>query len=394
VGQIGRSLYIHIPFCRSKCVYCDFLSFANVNDEQMHTYVRLLIEEIRLYTGERLNTLYIGGGTPSLLPPVEMEKLLKCVAENFITEPIVEFTVEANPETLTRTMLALWSAYGVNRVSLGVQSFDDEVLTKMGRSSRYSDIQKAIELMKTENISNFNLDLMLGISGARVFRDDLRKATAAAATHISVYMLGVSAGTKISEMVRRGGFCELSGEVQELLYIDAERLLAENGYMRYEISNFAKSGFESQHNLNYWEGGEYIGVGLGAVTTLGLRRTVNSCSFAAYQQMLDRGEKPISSVEQLTPEQKRRERVMLMLRTRRGLPLDELAGMAPNTRVDELEEFIRILRESGLALQSETDLILTSSGLLRSNLIISEIWGFIATTNNYKEFEPESRGTF
>jgi oxygen-independent coproporphyrinogen-3 oxidase len=385
VEQTGRSLYIHIPFCRSKCAYCDFLSFANSTDEEIHAYVGSLMKELRLYSGERLSTLYIGGGTPSLLPPAEMEKLLKCIAENFVIEPAYEFTVEANPETLTRTKLALCSSYGVNRVSLGAQSFDDEVLKKMKRCSSYKDIQRAIELMETEKISNFNVDLMLGISDGRVFRNDLRKAAATTASHVSLYMLGVSSGTMISEMVRRGSFCELSGRVQELLYMDAERLLADYGYVRYEISNFSKPGFESRHNLNYWEGGEYIGVGLGAVSTLGLRRTMNSRSFTTYHEMLGRGEKPISSIERLTHEQKKRERVMLKLRTRKGLPLVELAQMTLNTRVDELVGFFSMLRENGFALHSEADLILTSSGLLRSNLIISEIWGFIDRTNNYEE---------
>ena len=290
-----RSLYIHIPFCRNKCAYCDFPSFKIENEGEVSLYIDYLIRELSFYRGENFRTLYIGGGSPSVVGLADYDRLLQRISELFCTRSLIEFTVEANPESLSRGTIELWASHGVNRISLGVQTFNDGVLQKVGRPTRVRDILTAVDLLKEGGIENFNLDLILGIAASDIYMTDLKKAVALKPAHISVYMLGISEKTALSRMVARGEFIELTSEEYEQLFGFTAYLLSREGYRRYEISNYAQKGFESYHNLNYWKGGEYIGAGLAAVSTIGRRRTRNTRSFVNYYEKLDRGLKPTAS---------------------------------------------------------------------------------------------------
>jgi oxygen-independent coproporphyrinogen-3 oxidase len=384
-----RSLYIHVPFCRRKCLYCDFHSIPAPGEKQMHRYVRYLTRELEMYRDEKLATIYIGGGTPSILPAGAVETLLACIDENFDKSSLSEFTVEANPETLSGEMLELASSFGINRISIGVQSFNDAVLSRMGRSAGSGDVYRALDLLRKHGAANVNMDLMLGISEPHLFLEDLREAIAWDPAHMSVYILGVSEQTPLFDMIGKGLFSELGAEEQEHLYRKAERMLRNAGYLRYEISNFAKPGFESRHNLRYWHGCEYIGAGPTAVSTVGTARSTNCRLLTDYYAMLDRGKRPVASIEQLTPRKIMLERVMLMLRTETGLPFEELKRMAGRISGNggggeisragnpPLMDFILMLQRRGLAVPSEKNLMLTTRGFLRSNHIIARIWEYL-----------------
>jgi len=379
-----RSLYIHIPFCRNKCAYCDFTSFKIKNKEEVSRYIDYVIRELEFYRGENLRTLYIGGGNPSVVQPTDCDRLLRHISELFCTDSLVEFTVESNPETLTRSLIKLWSAHGVNRISLGVQTFDNDVLKKVGRQTRNLDILTAVDLLKEERIDNLNLDLILGIAATDIYRADLKKAVALKPTHLAVYILGLSGKTPLSQMVARGEFSELTSEEYEKLFGFTAYMLSQEGFRRYEISNYAQKGYESHHNLNYWMGGEYIGVGLAAVSAIGSKRTWNTRSLVNYYKKLDRGFKPTASSEYISGKKRLYERVMLMLRTATGISLEELRGITSEDKLPKLNSFILMLQEQELAEHSENLLILTTAGLFRSSLIISELWSFIDKSDTIK----------
>ncbi|MBR4342606.1 MAG: radical SAM family heme chaperone HemW [Lachnospiraceae bacterium] len=279
-------LYIHIPFCVRKCKYCDFLSFGGFGcdaDREHHSlsdaYIDVLCGEIDGLRKKKLkiSTVFIGGGTPSVLDETETEKLLKTVSSciksrNFNSNEETEFTVECNPGTLTLEKLLLYKKYCVNRLSIGLQSTDNEILFKLGRIHTFEEFLENFELARKTGFKNINVDLISAVPGQSLenWTETLKKTAELGPEHISAYSLILEEGTPLYEMyMRNPASLRLPDEdTERQMYYVTEKILAGYGYKRYEISNYAKKGFECRHNSGYWTGEEYIGLGLGASSYL------------------------------------------------------------------------------------------------------------------------------
>ena len=273
-------VYVHVPFCKSKCPYCDFYSVLMRDAEIKEKYTDALVSEIRAFakyytpasdTGHRFikeapDSIYFGGGTPSLLEPIRIREIMKALDDTFGRERDREVTLEANPGTVDRDLLKGMRAMGVNRLSLGVQSFDDEILKKLGRTHRTVDSLRAFQDAREAGFSNISIDLIFGIEGQtrETWEDSLKKALELEPEHISLYSLEFMEGTVFTRRLQEGKMKETDPEEDRAMYERAVELLKEAGYEHYEISNFAKPGYESRHNLKYWNLDDYAGFGPGA----------------------------------------------------------------------------------------------------------------------------------
>jgi oxygen-independent coproporphyrinogen-3 oxidase len=273
-------LYIHIPFCAKKCFYCDFYSIQ-MEPETAESVIEEIIKEIRFFFNALpeivVHTIFIGGGTPSCLPPALFECLLKAIT-TFPLNNLKEWSVEANPESVDRDFIALCNNYGVTRLSLGIQSTDDSLLKELGRITSFSDIERSAGLLNRYWEKDLNTDLMAGIPGQsqeQVLRDIEYILVNFNCSHISLYALSVENKTILKKLIQEKKIRLPSSETRESLWFSGARILASKGFHQYEISNFAKAGKECIHNLNYWHLNPYIGIGPGAVSTLpGKEQTV------------------------------------------------------------------------------------------------------------------------
>ena len=334
-------------------------------------------KELALYRGTEVHTIYVGGGTPSLIRPDDFFTFIQTLRSVFLTDALEEFSVEVNPESLSKEHIAVFLECGVTRVSLGVQSFHSKVLARVGRCAGTEDVRKALLRLRDYPVLQLNVDLLMGIASPGVFRNDLKKTADLDPSHISVYMLEVSDRTPLSSMCKREIFKEPdSGEYEELFRY-THLFLTKRGYDHYEISNYAKPHCRSKHNMNYWKGGDYIGAGLGAVSTLGNERIHNFSQFESYYRALEKGEKPAHTVEYLTNSEKNRETVMLGLRTKRGLDVGEIDKMCGEKR-GEFSEYVDLLVRLGYLRNYGGRIFLTSEGMIRSNSIISGIWDLLS----------------
>ncbi len=282
------SLYLHVPFCVQKCLYCDFLS-APADDETIRRYADALSEEIRQaskdYTESKAVTVFLGGGTPSLLPADKMRLLLDTIRQNFCVAPDAEISMEANPGTVTKETLIAYREAGINRISFGLQAADDTLLRTLGRIHTKEDFEKAWEWASLAGLHNRNIDLMEGIPGQdlELFEKTLRFALAFQPEHISAYSLIVEEGTPFFERYSNGRGLP-DEETERAMYALTGQLLSEIGYHRYEISNYAKPGFECLHNIGYWTGREYAGFGLGASSYVNYTRWKNTSDLKEYMK--------------------------------------------------------------------------------------------------------------
>ncbi len=289
-NKTDLELYIHIPFCIRKCNYCDFLSFPS-NEGEREVYVESLINEIE-QTGKildkndyKVRSIFIGGGTPSLLFGEQVERIMQAVREGFVIKEGVEITMEANPGTLTERNLSLYKRAGINRLSMGLQSADDSCLHLLGRIHTWEEFLKSYELARKAGFENINVDLMSGLPGQTVsiYKRTLEKVMALQPEHISAYSLILEEGTLFgeSEEIQKKIPDE---ETDREMYQLTKEVLAENGYERYEISNYARKGKECIHNLGYWSGTPYLGFGLGASSYFERTRFSNEKNLEKYQK--------------------------------------------------------------------------------------------------------------
>ncbi len=281
------SLYIHIPFCVHKCAYCDFLSFDNKNITDHMQYTQAICNEISLYKifADRytVKTVYIGGGTPSLLDEVMIESILNAIKNTFELDRFPEITIEANPGTIKYSNLLKYLEFGVNRISIGMQSADNEILKNLGRIHTFEQFAESYQDVRRAGFKNINVDVMSGVPGQSVhsFVDTLTRVTELRPEHISVYSLQIEEGTPLAsdtEMLK----LVPDEETDRQMYAMTKRVLAANGYHRYEISNYCQPGYESRHNSVYWTGGEYIGFGLGAASFFKGERFSNITDMDTY----------------------------------------------------------------------------------------------------------------
>ena len=323
-----RHLYIHVPFCARRCSYCDF-SIAVRSTTPVEEYVSGLRTELDGLRpdleGAILDTVYLGGGTPSRLGGLGVADVLATVRDRVRISHAPEITIEANPDDVNDMAVAHWVAAGVNRVSLGSQSFDDAALKWMHRTHDASQIGRAVQTLRRGGINNISLDLIfaLPVHLGRSWESDLVRALDLEPAHLSLYGLTVEAQTPIARWADRGATVQGSEESYEDEFLTAHAMMTGAGYDHYEVSNFALPGMTSRHNSAYWTGAPYTGVGPFAHSFDGATRRWNVAAYSEWIRRLEKGEKVIAGEETLTEENRAIERVYLGLRTRRGLEITE-----------------------------------------------------------------------
>lgn len=347
-------LYIHIPFCESKCIYCDFYSMAN-NNHLIDKYIdALLVEAVERkneLNSESLTTVYLGGGTPSLLSITQLSKLVNGLKKVFDFSAVEEFTIEVNPDDVTVEYIQHAKSLGINRVSMGVQSFCDEDLRFINRRHTAKQATDAIHIIKEAGIDNISIDLIYGIPGQNIekWKNNVDTAISQSVQHISAYTLMYEEGTRLSVMRSLGKITEVDDDVVAAMYDYLVAQLKSNGYTHYEISNFALPGFHSRHNSSYWNLTPYLGLGVAAHSFDGTVRRYNPSNLKKYLDALGEGNLCVE-VEKITKAEKYDEYVMLRLRTADGIDADELMH-----RFDE--EYYQFFIEKAKPLVSEGSLI-------------------------------------
>jgi putative oxygen-independent coproporphyrinogen III oxidase len=360
-GNPLAGLYVHVPFCQRKCPYCDFASGTDL--ALVADWLRAIQQEMGLYrdVAPTFDTLYLGGGTPSLLAAEQLAVLLESLQEQFTFVPDTEITLEANPDDLTLDILKGYRELGVNRLSLGVQSFHDRELNFLGRRHDAAQALRAPAWSREAGFANLGLDLIYGLPGQTLdrWKRNLETALSFCPEHLSCYQLTVEAGTPLARRQAEAQFQLLSEETEREFFLFTSRFLEEAGYLHYEISNFARgSEYRSRHNGKYWNHTPYLGLGPAAHSYRDGRRWWNHRSLKDYCQALSKGEAPVADRETLNPEQTRLEALYLGLRTREGVALDLLLD-ARRGKIG-LQEIVR----AGLAEVKDGRLVPTREGLV------------------------------
>lgn len=316
-------LYVHVPFCDGKCAYCAFYS-VRYEPALADRYLDALERELAGSLPLAPETIYIGGGTPSVLSARQLDRLCRLLRTNVATRRLVEWSVEINPGSVDAEKAAVLAAAGVNRFSLGAQSFDDRILKTLGRRHAAADTVKAFTILRAAGVENIGLDLIACVPGCAraLWRKTLRQAVALAPKHISVYALTNEEGTRLNRLLGQGKTALLSEEEQLAMLDLAESVLTQAGFGRYEISNYAQSCFECRHNVACWRGEEYIGLGPAAASHVGLKRWTNRPRVNAYLKAAQALRMPPREVEMLTTALKRQERVIFGLRMAEGIAAD------------------------------------------------------------------------
>jgi oxygen-independent coproporphyrinogen III oxidase len=353
-----RHIYVHIPFCARICPYCAFYKDL-LDRSQTSRFCKAVLRELEQYQGAAVSsppgqlgdllyilpsTIYFGGGTPTALNIAQLELLLRGFRERLELSQLVEWTIEANSGSVSARKALLLKKFGVNRISLGVQSWDDELLKLLGREHNAPQADESFRILRDAGFGNINVDLMFGLPGQTIeqWKLTLQKTIALEPEHVSTYCLTYEEDTEFFLRHARGEFRQDADADAEFLEMTMA-ILEDAGYRHYEISNYARPGFESVHNRAYWLGRDYLGIGPSAVSTIGMQRWQNVCDYRAYIERLFSNQFPRESIENLTHEMKRTERIALGLRTRDGISASELKEFSQET--DELIG-LQLLRKS------------------------------------------------
>ena len=360
-------VYVHVPFCARRCSYCDF-AIAVRNKVPADDFVRGIENELDVRNfalpTNAVDTIYLGGGTPSRLGPDGVARVIDTVSRRFAPKPDAEITIEANPDDVTRQAITAWRAAGVNRVSLGVQSFDDNALAWMHRTHNAARVGEAVADLADGGIENWSLDLIFALPASldRSWARDVDGALELAPPHISLYGLTVEQHTPIARWRDRGVAVEGSEDAYESEYLHADSTLTAAGYAHYEVSNFGRPGRWSRHNRGYWTGASYVGLGPSAHGFDGERRRWNEREYTSWLGRVGNGEDPIAGEEHLTAENRSAERVYLGLRTSSGLELSEAE-----------HEVVRPWVSAGWATVSGGTVHLTPHGWLRLDALAASL---------------------
>ncbi len=370
-----RSAYIHVPFCAHKCGYCDFASLAGV-DHLADRYLDALLSELsRLGSPQPVDTIFIGGGTPTRLTARQLERLLEGARRWLPLNPGGEWTVEANPGTLDAEKVAVLAEGGVNRVSLGAQSFHQPLLNVLERNHDPEDVPRAVELVR-ERFERWSLDLIFGVPGSELshWESDLERALSLGPEHLSCYGLVYEKGTALWKQWDAGQVRSVDEEIERAMYAHTIDRLNGAGLQQYEISNFSRPGQESLHNLVYWANDAYFGLGVGAARYVEGVRASNTRDILGYITRIESGGDPTGPREQLEPEARARETAVLMLRrTQVGLERDDFrhrTGLELNTLAGEA---IRKHQAAGLLEDDGRRLRLTHEGLFLADTVLCDL---------------------
>ena len=374
-------IYIHIPFCRSRCSYCDFATDVFKNEATVERYVNALLGEINGFqkretkdqnsaTKDQPDTIYFGGGTPSLLAPRQIEKILAAVHRKFTVAADAEITMEMNPATVTLETLKDYRSLGINRASFGAQTFDDQELKRLGRRHTAQDTRETIELLRRARFENVSFDLIAGLPRQTLadWRKNLAEALKLNPEHISLYLLEIHEGTPLAEQIRNRRQPppdeDLAGEMYRLML---EKLRAKN-YRQYEISNFSKPGYESRHNLKYWQFAPYYSFGVSAHSFDGeSSRRSNERDTFAYVKKIENEQSPVVETLKLDEKSRRAEYAFLRLRLNEGIDLQVYREKFDIDLPNEFAEDLARLKKNRLIELTEDNLRLTKKGMLYSN---------------------------
>ena len=375
--KIPLGIYIHVPFCRSKCQYCDFYSVTGKKECDFDGYVDAVCAHIQEAGGQApdhiVDTIYFGGGTPSFLGAEGLAVILNAVRKSFDVSPGAEITFEANPDSVTDRLLRRLRSEGFNRVSLGIQCDNDDVLKRLGRPHTYADAVQAVKRLRKKGFHNISVDLMYGLPGQRLgdWEKTLENVLSLKPEHISCYGLKVEEGTPLYEC--KDFYNLADDDMQADMYLSAVNILKKHGYRQYEISNFCKKGHVSRHNLKYWTGGEYLGFGPDASSDFGGRRFAMVRSLQLYIEGIRNGGTVLRELQEVSQRERAGEYLMMRLRTTTGIEPEVyekqyLLPFAP------LARHLQQCKERGLAQQTfDGRWHLTPEGFLLSNSIISDL---------------------
>ena len=379
-GKEARNLllYIHVPFCRSKCHYCAFHSQV-FNQVTFAWYLKTLLAEIELW-GKRLKnpsigTIFFGGGTPSLIPPFQLEMIMDALRKHFTFTKGMEITLEANPDSANDlSYFQALNSMGINRLSLGFQSLDDRNLVELGRPHSARQAAEAYFFARKAGFNNISIDLIWGLPNQKVkdWNNELRAVVKLKPEHMSCYGLSIEPDTVFGKREQNMDLVLPPDGEQARMFIYGAEFLESMGYIQYEISNFARMGFISRHNQGYWDRLDYLGLGPSAVSTIGARRFTNPLYMDEYDAAV-RGGFAGEDYEELTDEIKAQELVMLSLRTSKGLKLSDYKELTGKDLTKEKSSIINALYKNGLCRMSGGFLRLTKNGMLVSNSILQSL---------------------
>ena len=370
-------LYVHIPFCVKKCGYCDFLSWCGTSEEK-ETYVQALLKEIESYRefarGYRVSTVFVGGGTPSVLEAGQMEGVLGNIQEVFELEKKPEITLEMNPGTVTEEKLQCYKENGVNRLSIGLQSVKNEKLEVLGRIHSYEEFLESYELARKAGFTNISVDLISSIPGQKLeeWKEELAALSALSPEHISVYQLLIEAETPFYEKYAEHEELLPDEEESREIYLWTGSFLKEQGYEQYEISNYAKPGKESRHNLKYWERGDYLGLGLGAASMVRNIRMSNTKDMKTYLERCGQPKTMREDVQFLEEARQMEEFMFLGLRKTRGVSRKEFRRIFGQEMDMVYEKALHKCLENGMLKEHKDRVYLSEEGVLLSNAVLSE----------------------
>ena len=378
-------LYIHIPFCTQKCQYCSFVSFP-AEESEKEEYIRALLQEADIRKDEftePVSTVFIGGGTPSLLSAEQLVRLVNNLKCSIKIDPDAEFTIEANPGTITESFVQAARQIGINRFSMGMQAYQEKLLGLLGRIHTFQEVAESVELLKKYQITNFNLDLMFGIpeQTKKDWMETLEAAVSLDPAHISAYGLIPEEDTPLYNLLQSGKLALPEPEEEREMYDAAIRLLSRNAYVQYEISNFSRKGFECRHNIGYWTQRPYVGLGISAASMVNFRkdktglryvRKTNPSGWHQYFQMI--GSKDVSLIETdiISPGEARFETIMLALRMNQGISEKKFQELHSVTIGSCYEKQLKKMEQLGLLQHKNESWMLTPKGMDIQNSVLVE----------------------
>ncbi len=377
---MSAALYLHIPFCEKRCLYCDFYTIAGV-ENRIPDYISALKKEIALRAAEdfwraqTFATIFFGGGTPSLLSPAQIGEILEQGLAHFNFAPELEITLETNPGTVTAQRLAQYRRVGVNRISLGVQSFHAEELALLDRIHSPEEAAAAALSTRDAGFENFNLDFMFALPGQKLERwqTTLERALELSPPHLSAYNLTVESGTPLDFAIRQGKLAPPAEEDERAFYGFTVDFLQAHGYRHYEVSNFARPGHEARHNLKYWDGSAYLGLGASAHSYDGRRRFWNAANLRKYLECLGDNRPAEEGEEKLTRQQRMFEFVFLGLRQAQGIDLRKFAQKFRQSFDQAYNGVVGEMEKGGLLLRERNHLRLSREGLFLCDEICARL---------------------
>lgn len=376
---MSAGIYIHIPFCQTKCRYCSFNS-QRLEPDLADRYCAALVREVGMWASSTavswtVDSVYFGGGTPSVLPAARIVQILAACRRAFLVEENAEITLEANPGTLNADKVCAYREAGINRISLGAQSFSDRDLVSLGRLHAVSDIHRSLELLARYGFENVSLDLMLGLPDqtADAWRENLREFCSLSPGHASVYMLELESRVPLYRELTEGRISLPDEDQVADWYLETQSRLQDFGYRQYEISNFSREGMQCRHNLKYWERVPVIGFGAGSHSFDGVRRYANEPDPLSYAQAVEAGRSPAHCDQVLTEDEKLEETLFLGLRLTQGLDWSRVERDSASPNLRTCETILRGFAQRGLVEWDNRQVRLTAEGMLLSSEVFQQI---------------------